>query len=1016
MRIKRGLLRLIPGIRVKLSFMMGIFAATIIAVATLFNYINQTRILEEGYLREIKAPIRYTGSIAASMDSTRTNILLLEDMKIRVKEKQESLRKYRRFFYARKDSLGNRFTSLWRKLGMNVSYDYQRVGYDTYYSIYLSTREIGELEKKVAEQLRHADGSAISPAEFRTLQSYGASVAYFQRRMDAIEKDLEAAASSLKARGAGQDEITRSTGRLKAALKRERYNRAYADRKFRNSLAAYYAYNFNRLEETGLSNSSIRIISHDTGGSVNFDTGALSRESIAAFSPLIADRAFTSDRRSFFTSQERKTGDRAEYDYAAGGRFYHVRYMPVYRNPATWERLEMIRKDISRNRGKWRAWLNEDKKYAALLSAQGAKLRARLEILKQGKTAPGIDSEYRALYAEYDRLLNERNSSLEKLAPYHDEQKNMASFYREEIAGVSAEMTRTAKKITELKKDSGKAADDDAKGRTESLQARMEEYRKQLAKLRQDEARSREDLGQSEKLTVNEAIRTLRDAALLDFAFLRQKNDPQAYRDYLSSSRARASEKYRYSALRRWVTGARSETSLSWEGKTGKTKPLVENAILAYSRSEVEEYMWLMDGTPVMADRGLFSADTGEGLLSSLSDNSITGYSAVLIDMTEGINRVKTNRDRMIIYSSVIAALAVLLTWFLAGFMVKRIRGIIGGAAQAGRGDLNVNFPERGHDEIGELGSSLNAMIRGLREKEELKSEIAAAGEIQKVLLPEFIPSNLEGYYSIGTFYRSMQGVGGDYYDLIELDENRLFFCIGDVSNHGVGPAIVMSMLRAHLHGIIKRGARKLEEILLELNGQIFLETPPHIFVTLIVCIIDRKNNTVEYCSAGHMKSVVYRYREDRIEILPGGGLPVGMDDNDFFRDTITAGRTELSPGDLFFQYTDGASEAMDASRGLFGEERLLESLKKYVRKHPDVMITRIAEAIEAFTGKKIIETAVSELNDDIAMIAFKRLGEDPGSRYATSCATRRPGDLTNRFLVLLFCTSLLQQDCFISY
>jgi serine phosphatase RsbU (regulator of sigma subunit) len=974
MRIKRGLRRLYPGIRVKLSFMMGIFAATIIAVATLFNYINQTRLLEEGYLREIKAPIRYTGSIAASMDSTRTNILLLEDMKIRVKEKQESLRKYRRFAYARKDSLGNRFTSLWRKLGMNVSYDYQRVGYDTYYSIYLSDREIGELEKKVADQLRHADGSAISPAEFKALQASGASVAYFQRRMDAMEKDLETTLSSLKTKGAGQVEINWSTGKLEAALKREKYNRAYADKKFRNSLAAYYAYNFNRLEETGLSNSGIRIISYDTGGGVNFDTGALSRESIAAFSPLTGDRRFTEDRRSFFTSQGKKTGDTAEYDYAAGGRFYHVKYMPVYRNPATWERIEILRKDISRNRGKWRACLNEDRKYAALLSAQGAKLRARLETLKQGKTAPGSDAEYSSLYAEYNRLVKERYSSLEKLIPYRDEEKNIASFYREEIAGVSAGITDTVKKIAELKKDTDQAGNADAKGKLESLQARMEEYRTQLAKLRLDKARSREDMGQSEKLTVIDAIKTLRDAALLDFAFLRQKNDPQAYRDYLSSSRARASEKYRYNALRRWITEALSETSLSGDGKQGKTRPLVENGILAYSRSEVEEYMWLMDGTPVSADTGLFSADTGEGLLSSLADNSITGYSAVLIDMTEGINRVRTNRTRMTIYSSLIAALAVLLTWFLAGFMVKRIRGIIGGAAQAGRGDLGVNFPEKGYDEIGQLGASLNAMIRGLREKEELKSEIAAAGEIQKVLLPEFIPSNLEGYYSIGTFYRSMQGVGGDYYDLIELDESRLFFCIGDVSNHGVGPAIVMSMLRAHLHGIIKRGARKLEEILLELNGQIFLETPPHIFVTLFVGIIDRKGNTVEYCSAGHLRPVVYRYREDRIEILPGGGLPVGMDDNDFFRDTITSGRTELSPGDLFFQYTDGVSEAMDASRGLFGDERLMASLKKYARKHPDVMITRIAEAVEGFTGKKIIDAAVSELNDDIAMIAFKRI------------------------------------------
>ncbi len=183
-----------------------------------------------------------------------------------------------------------------------------------------------------------------------------------------------------------------------------------------------------------------------------------------------------------------------------------------------------------------------------------------------------------------------------------------------------------------------------------------------------------------------------------------------------------------------------------------------------------------------------------------------------------------------------------------------------------------------------------------------------------------------------------------------------------------------MSMLRAHIHGILRRGVRELTELLLELNRQIFTETPPNIFVTIFTGIINRSSNRIEYCSAGHLKPVLYRYKEDSIEILQGGGLPVGMDDNDIFSDTIKVESVLMKPGDLFFQYTDGVTEAMDSSRILYGEERLYEEIKKYSRKKPDIMITKIAESVESFSGRKIIDSLMSELNDDIAMIALKRL------------------------------------------
>ncbi|HPJ35659.1 MAG TPA: SpoIIE family protein phosphatase [Spirochaetota bacterium] len=963
-----------PGIRLKLAALFGLFVALILAAATLFNYINQSRILEEGFKNEVEASLKYINSAAVSMESVRTNILLIEEMKLRIKEKQRDLKKYRNYVYRRRDSLGNMFKSLGRKLGMKVRYDYYRRGYDTYYSIYLTEKEISALEKRVAEQLRHKDGSPATAAEIKRVFSRGSSVSYYQRRIDSIEKKIDEKAPQAEEEGKEKIKEPKEVRILRARLKREKKRKAYADRRFRKTLKGFYEHSFRRLEDTGIENSSIRIITFAPDGDINYDTGNLLRDGIVNFAPLMKDKKYLNDRYNFFSSSSREEAATDEFRYMAGGRSYSVRYMPVFKNPATYERLVTLTEELEDNSSLWLPYLKEDARISGLTGELAVKIKERLSILRKERKIPGKDSEYRALYSSYRKLLNEREKAFDTLAPYSDEARRLNEYYKEQIKIASSEISRIKKSISAFKKDPGTDDEEDIKNRLESLKALIDENIEKTAMLKKEMARAREDIWQSGKLTANDSMKFIREAALLDFTILRQKSNPRAYREYLKSSRARAVEAARFNTLRRWIMSGENETGLPGKVRGRRNTSLAGDGILAYSRSEAEEYMWLIDSTPVAGDIGIFSAETEGGLISDLRGNNITGYNAVIIDKTEGIKRVESNRNMMILYSSLIALFSVIFTYFLAGFMVKRIKGIIGQTFLAGRGDLSVQFPEKGLDEIEELGVSLNSMIKGLREKEELKGEIAAAGEIQKILLPEKIPSTLEGFYSIGTFYRSMNGVGGDYYDIIELDESRILFCIGDVSNHGVGPAIVMSMLRAHLHGIIKRGGRDLIEILCELNRQIFLETPSHIFVTLFVGIIDRGTNEIEYCSAGHLRPAVYRYRKNDIEVLEGGGLPVGMDDNDFFTDTISVSRTKLAAGDLFFQYTDGANEAMNSSREQFGDERIFAELKQYARKNPGVMIQQIALAIENFTGKKIIDSMVSELNDDLAMIAFKRI------------------------------------------
>lgn len=956
----------------------------VLASATYINYINQSSILKKSFNDEIESSLNYTNPIVNSIDSIRANLLLIEDMKIRVNEKSVDLKKYKTYALRKKDSVTNSFRNFGKKLGFKVRYEYYSKGYESYYSTYLSKNDISILEKKTALQLKQSDGTEISSAEFKDIQSQANKVMVIRKRIDRMQNRIDendesltslVASASMTENEKKEIEKLKNENRLyELKISRERKRITATEKLFRNRLNRYYNYQLKKIEETGIYNSNIRIITYNNDGDVNSDTGGYFRDSLVKFAPLFENKNFEKDKAEFFSGIDILSSIKShEYDYTSNKKFFHVRYVPVYKNPATSERLTAIVRELNSNKGNWTEYFKEDSRISGELAEVVRNIRDRLDDLRESKKVPGKDKDFIALYSVYKKLLSDRENAFKQYAPYSDEIEQISAYYNSKIKSVTENLADEEKKINALKSGKDKNPDEYKEDIESSTQA-VDEFKDEIKKLQRDMAEAREDIWQSDKLSARNAIRYLREAALYDHVILKQKQDPTAYRNFLRSSKNREIDAKRWETLREWIMAARSETNLPETVIGMRNVKLAEDGVLAYSRSEAEEYMWSLDSTPIAGKIGLMSSGLEGGVVENLFAENITGFNGVFIDKTDGIENIARNRDRMMIYSVITALIAIVMTYFLAGFMVKRIKGIITQVRLAGRGDLKVEFFENGLDEIEDLAVSLNGMIRGLREKEELKGDIAAAGEIQKTLLPEKIPSNLEGYYSIGTFYRPMQGVGGDYYDFVELDEDSIFFCIADVSSHGVGPAIVMSMLRAHIHGILRRGLRELTEILLELNRQIFIETPPNIFVTIFTGIINKNSNEIEYCSAGHLKSVIYRYKKDSIEILDGGGLPVGMDDNDIFSETIAVNKVQLKPGDLFFQYTDGVSEAMDDSRNLFGEDRMYDEIKKYSRKNPDFMITKIAEAVEIFTGKTVIDSSMSELNDDIAMIALKRV------------------------------------------
>lgn len=982
---KKKIIRMImPGIRGKLSISTGIFVTLVLLAATFFNYMHEGKLLEESFARETASSLKYINAIVTDMDNVRNNLLLIENMKIRIEEKQRDLKKYKKYAYKKDNSLTNRLRNLGRSFGFKVRYDYHIASYDSYYSIYLSDTQIKTIEQEIMSRLTNRDGEAITDKDFKQLQLRAHAVALCQKNIDAIEQTIDDNTAKIEEsnkdkNNADKQSISRvekENREYSAQLKKEIRNKQYAEKLFRNLLKTCFEYDFRRLEEIEIQNGNIRILTFDKAGDETYDTGSYNKDRLVQFSDLTGNEKYMNDRAEYFNSAEKilSFNKSANFEYAIGKNRFSVQYLPVYRNPATYERIKAILSDIKKNPSLWKPFLKEDMRIASAISDLSVTMKSRLDELKSKQIPPGNDREYQTLYGKYHSLLSDRERSFTKLNPYNDELSKIAAYYTTKTKALETEITVYEKQIAAIIKSKKKP--EEIKTESERLQSEIAEMREQIAQYRDDLAANKENIGRSEKRTVQDAFHFIRESALYDFTVMRQKNDPQKYKEYLRSPKARTEESKRWKTIRAWIRTGISETDLPEFVSGLNGVKTIDNGILSYSRSEVEEYMWKLDGTPLVSSVGFFGIETEtSGFLDDVLYRCEMGYNAVIVDKTEGLRQIDANRKTLLIFSLIIALIAVCMTYIFAGLMVRKIQTISSQAGKVREGDLSISFPEKGMDEISDMGISLNAMLDGLREREEIKGELAAAGEIQKQLLPETIPTTLDTQYSIGRFYMSMQGVGGDYYDFLPLGESRILFCIGDVSNHGVGPAIVMAMLRAHLHGIVRRGESDLLKILHELNRQLYNETPATIFVTFFIGVIDGSTNEVEYCSAGHCKPIVYRHKTDDVEILKGGGLPLGMDDNDIFADTISIMKTKMKPGDLFFQYTDGVSEAMNSKREIFTEERLILQIKKFARKKTEIMIREIALSVQTFTGKDMFSsTGMTELNDDCAMIAFKRL------------------------------------------
>jgi len=243
----------------------------------------------------------------------------------------------------------------------------------------------------------------------------------------------------------------------------------------------------------------------------------------------------------------------------------------------------------------------------------------------------------------------------------------------------------------------------------------------------------------------------------------------------------------------------------------------------------------------------------------------------------------------------------------------------------------------------------------------ETEASLRAAQEIQARLLPEK-PPLLPGYDIAGASFPAMF-TGGDYFDYLPMPDDSLGIVIGDVSGHGLGPALLMATLYAHLNSLVE-SQQDVSEILARANRFLAKETDR--FITLFFGWLQPTTRKFAYASAGHPTGYVFGASGEVKMELESTAIPLAINaDTDF-----PMGRsTVLEEGDVVFLLTDGILEAESPDERMFGVDRALETVRENLREPAEEILRRLLDTVADYSRPR-------KLIDDVTAIVIKVLRE----------------------------------------
>jgi sigma-B regulation protein RsbU (phosphoserine phosphatase) len=311
----------------------------------------------------------------------------------------------------------------------------------------------------------------------------------------------------------------------------------------------------------------------------------------------------------------------------------------------------------------------------------------------------------------------------------------------------------------------------------------------------------------------------------------------------------------------------------------------------------------------------------------------------------------------------------------LARSITGAIHQLFEGTQRVRQGDFEHRIGIRTRDQLGELSDSFNQMtasievlLRQAEEKRRLEEELRIAREIQMSLLPRGALS-LPGL-GVSALCVPAREVGGDYYDFFPLDDQRMGVLIADVAGKGTSAALYMAELKGLLLSLSMIHSSP-KALLVQANRVLANHLDSRSFITMTYAVIDLGRRTMTYARAGHTPLMHYRHDGDgsrKVDVLAPDGIVLGLGIEGIaarFEQLLQECTVPLQPGDVFVLFTDGITEAMNATADLFGEDRLQDLVAEHGHLSSDELRDRIVREVEAFAGG-------ADQHDDMTMILIK--------------------------------------------
>ncbi len=248
-------------------------------------------------------------------------------------------------------------------------------------------------------------------------------------------------------------------------------------------------------------------------------------------------------------------------------------------------------------------------------------------------------------------------------------------------------------------------------------------------------------------------------------------------------------------------------------------------------------------------------------------------------------------------------------------------------------------------------------LLQAAMEKERLDKELEVASQIQHLLLPQEIPGVTS--LQVAATYIPCKAVGGDFYDIIPLKDDKYMFVVADVSGKGVPGALLVSSMQAALIAYLEY-VYDLTVIASKLNDRIRENTSEDRYITAFLAIFDAKQATLSYINAGHNPPLFIR-KNGRVEELRNGGVFLG-----FIPWQYEIGTINLQEDDLVFMYTDGLVEAMDEQEEEFGLKRLQKILLDNMDKSADKVMQLVINGVNNHIKG-------AHLEDDFTLLVLKK-------------------------------------------